>query len=523
MSGALTATVTVGSRLWHDGQWFTVTGIEAERLRLRTRGGETVLVHTGTVLGEASTRVEGSDDGSVPAVGPVLDDLDAAQRAAWQVRLGHVRELLTGFASGMPEAAVEEEPRPEYDPGLSLKRRYAAKAAELGVTVRTLERWVAELRQAGPAGLVDGRGLRRGEDPLAGVDPRWLAMARTVLAEHVDASRPTRTLVLQRVAERARAEHGEDVVVPGRRRAERVLAELTRGTNAFTGSTKAKRSIARGPHGVYGRLRACRPGEHLLLDSTPLDVFAMEPVTLRWVRVELTVAMDLYSRVIVGLRLAPVSTKSVDAALVLFEALRPDSRRRTGEGLLPYAGLPDLVVVAGHDDQDSPDGGTRAGRGLPGVAAETIVVDHGKIYISQHLLAVCDRLGISVQPARPLTPTDKAAVERYFRTLREQLLEALPGYKGPDVHSRGADPEGCAYFFIDELEQVVREWTGGIYHHRPHSGLADPWCPAWSCPRRRCSPTGCPAPERCGSRRGRTWCWTSCRPRGARSSTTGSK
>ena len=29
--GASTATVTVGTRLWHDGQWFTVIGIEAER------------------------------------------------------------------------------------------------------------------------------------------------------------------------------------------------------------------------------------------------------------------------------------------------------------------------------------------------------------------------------------------------------------------------------------------------------------------------------------------------------------
>jgi hypothetical protein len=34
-----------------------------------------------------------------------------------------------------------------------------------------------------------------------------------------------------------------------------VLAELSRGTNAFTGSTKGKRSIAARPQGVYGRLR----------------------------------------------------------------------------------------------------------------------------------------------------------------------------------------------------------------------------------------------------------------------------
>jgi len=36
------------------------------------------------------------------------------------------------------------------------------------------------------------------------------------------------------------------------------------------------------------------------------------------------------------------------------------------------------------------------------------------------------QLGISVQPARPYTPTDKAPVERFFRALREDLLQTLP-------------------------------------------------------------------------------------------------
>jgi hypothetical protein len=35
----------------------------------------------------------------------------------------------------------------------------------------------------------------------------------------------------------------------------------------------------------------------------------------------------------------------------------------------------------------------------------------------------------------------------------------LSGYKGPDVCSRGADPEGCANFFTGELEQVVRPFA----------------------------------------------------------------
>jgi transposase InsO family protein len=471
-----TVTLGTGTSLVHDGELWTVTGLDGGTVVLRGRAGRSLRVHTATLLASPATRIIGACEDLPTAAGPLLDDLTGAEQEQLTGRLGHVRELLTGYASGTAGTAAEGEPRPQYDPSLPAGDREAAKAAELGVSARTVRRWAAGYLRAGAVGLVDGRSVRT-SDVLAGVDERWLAICRIVLGEHTAASRPTRTLVLRRVSARLEAEHGPGTVKePGIKKARAVLEELTRGTNTFAGSTKAKRSIAARPAGVYGRLRATRPGEYVLLDTTPLDVFAMEPVTLRWTGVELTVAMDLYSRCITGLRLSPVSTKAVDAATVLFETLHP-SRYGTAAGLLPYAGLPDVVVTGeGSCPQPGPGKAGRAGA-LAGVAAETVVVDHGKIYLSEHLMAVCERLGISVQPARPLTPTDKAAIERFFRTLREGLLAALPGYKGPDVYSRGAGPEGCAYFFTSELEQVIREWVSGIYHRRPHAGLAEPQVP----------------------------------------------
>lgn len=65
-------------------------------------------------------------------------------------------------------------------------------------------------------------------------------------------------------------------------------------------------------------------------------------------------------------------------------------------------------------------------------------------------------------------------MERFFRTLREDLLQVLPGYKGPDLYSRGVEPESEAFFFIDELEDIIREWVAVVYHRRPHDGLSDP-------------------------------------------------
>lgn len=138
----------------------------------------------------------------------------------------------------------------------------------------------------------------------------------------------------------------------------------------------------------------------------------------------------------------------------------------------PEHGIPRTVMV----DRDAMDGPMTGASG-PAIVPETLVIDHGKIYISDHLTSVCRRMGISIQPARLRTGRDKGPVERFFRTLREDLLQALPGYKGPDVHSRGADPESDAFFYLDELEDMIRQWVAVVYHHRPHDGLIDPHIP----------------------------------------------
>lgn len=195
---------------------------------------------------------------------------------------------------------------------MPLKVRYRAKAAELSVGVRTIENWVAAYRNGGELALVDDR-RRRGQSST--VDPRWDSAVRAEVAAGVLASTPTRSAVLMRVAARLEREHGPGVVpLPSLATAYRRLAVLTKGTNAVAGSAKGRRSIADRPQGVYGRLRATRPGEYLILDTQDLDVFAMEPVTCRWVKAQLTVAQDLFDRQILGLKVTAVSTKAVDVA-----------------------------------------------------------------------------------------------------------------------------------------------------------------------------------------------------------------
>jgi hypothetical protein len=134
----------------------------------------------------------------------------------------------------------------------------------------------------------------------------------------------------------------------------------------------------------------------------------------------------------------------------------------------PPHGVPKSVLV----ELEALDG-TSVMAATPAIVPETIVVDHGKIYMGEHLTSACRRMGISIQPARLRLGRDKGPLERFFRTIREGFLQELPGYKGPDVYSRGVAPEQDAFFFIDELEALLREWVATVYHLRPHDGIGE--------------------------------------------------
>ncbi|MFD9668906.1 helix-turn-helix domain-containing protein [Rhodococcus sp. NPDC059968] len=446
-----------GARIWFDGTSWEVVTLHGCEVTLRS--GEAlqrvaVAELAGRGIAIAAAPVDGPDPAAV-----VLTSLTAAQRRELEVRAEHVRSLLSGAQSD----------------DATLKSSLAAKADELQVSVRTLQRWIAGYRAAGVAGLADTRVRSR---YAASVDTRWDAACVRVLDGYVEASTPTMRVIIDAVARELEIEFGPGVVpLPSRSTAYTRLKTLSKGRYAF-GSAKGRRSVADRPTGVFGRLRATRPGEYVVLDTTPLDVFAMEPITMRWVGVELTVAMDLFTRCVLGLRLSPVSTESRDVANVLFQCVSAD-RNRDDDGW-PYHGVPRNLLVG----TEEPDGLSQQRVGdLPACLPEAIVVDHGKQYLSDHVIGVCARLGITVQPAIPHKPTDKPTVERFFRTLRESLLQHLPAYKGPDVYSRGKDVEDKAFYYVSELEQIIREWVGSVYHRTQHDGLCVPEIPrAEFCP-----------------------------------------
>jgi len=439
--------LAVGGRIWFDGQAWTIGDVHARTVRLQDddngyrSAAVADLLETATALPGVNRQNDAAEQVADGPESVALASLTTRQRAEVMRQVEVLSPLLRPGSKVTSAQAVAQV-------------RSAAKL--LGVSVRTVQRRLQKLDQRGPAGLIDDRLLR---STRRSVDPRWDEACVAILAEYTNQSTPSKQTVIRR-ANKAFLATSPEGTLPSRAVAYRRLDELDHGRYTF-GEAKQRRSVAKRPQGVLGQLRPTRPGEFVLMDGYKLDVFAMEPVTMRWVNTELTVAMDLFDRSIKGLRLRPVAAKSADVASVLQQTLTPQTWGTAIDAPTgPYAGVPEHLVL-----------------GSQGVFPDTIVIDHGKVYLSEHTFSVCRRLGISIQPAIPNKPTDKPALERFFRTLRQSLLDKLPGYKGPNVHARGKDVEQGAFYYVTELEQLMREWVGDVYHRKAHHGLRDPRLP----------------------------------------------
>jgi transposase InsO family protein len=93
-------------------------------------------------------------------------------------------------------------------------------------------------------------------------------------------------------------------------------------------------------------------------------------------------------------------------------------------------------------------------RGIP----KRLYVDNGAAFRSKQLSVVCAKLGIALIHAKPYTPQGKGKMERWFRTVRMQLLPML-------------QPEQLGS--LDALNRALAAWVEGEYHHAPHRGLGD--------------------------------------------------
>lgn len=459
----------LGDRVRFDAAEHTVVGLSGVSVRLAGDDGtHQVLLVTHLQTAPDFTVLSGAALVSLPPLG--LREA-AVERARWWER--HLTEVETGLPAG---AEPDATPRPGYDPDLTtLAEREQAKAAELTarghqVSVRTIRRRRAAFAASKLWGLVDARAVKP-VSPTGRVDERVVVAARQALAEQTETSTGTRGRVRRRVQQLLDETHGPGVVVvPPPSTFYQLLAALDTGGHAF-GAATTRRSLANRPHGPFGTVVALRPGQLVQIDTTPLDVLAVldDGVTGR---VELTTLLDLATRTVCAVVLRPHGTKAVDAALLLARALVPEPMR---------PGWSDALAMRAsrlpHRDLVWADERLAEAAAKPVITPETIVCDRGAVFLSETFLSACARLGISVQPAHPRTPTDKPVVERTFSTINTLFCQYVAGYTGRDVTRRGTDVEDRAVWPIGDLQDLLDEWVIAGLQPRPHDGLRHPEVP----------------------------------------------
>lgn len=459
----------VGSKFELDGELYVVDSLTGTGLVGRTGRGQSVLFHLGALFCGPGFKIVDAPPSNSEA--PLEGVPPAAVKEAMDLA-AHMLEAITGYQSGVAEEATDKEPRAAYNPDVfTLSQRLANKASELGKTERAV--WLAKhaYEQYGLIGLVDKRKVRHKK---LRIDDRVRRTLIDVITSYQDLSNPSKLQLERQTKERLKEAYPDTKIeFPSRSNFNRLVDLLEKGVQLF-GDAKQRRSNANRPKRPYSHFVAERPGELVVIDSTPLNVFAMDPYSFEWVQVQLTIALDIFSRSLLAWRFTPVSTKAVDAAFLLSDILRPKPMRESWRTTMRWAsvGVPETLLVELGGDPNKP----LPLSALPFLHPDSVLVDRGRVFLSDTFMAACRTLKINLLVARPYTPTDKAHVERVFKTI-ETFLSSLKGYKGHDIRSRGLDPEGEAFWFIDEIDEKFGEWVGEFYQNKFHQGLELPHVP----------------------------------------------
>ncbi len=194
---------------------------------------------------------------------------------------------------------------------------------------------------------------------------------------------------------------------------------------------------------------AAFPLEMVLMDHTELDILVVHPATGKVLgRPVITAAMDLYSRMIVGLHIGFEEPGYRTVSLCLRSAMR------TKDEILAKYGL-------------DPKGWPCFGRFL------SIVLDNGSEFHGSELDDATMQLQIDVTWCRAETPTDKGPIERWFKRLNIEVIHTLPGTTFSNPEERGDyDSEGMACLTIARIREIVIRWLVTDYSVDIHEGIS---------------------------------------------------
>jgi putative transposase len=182
------------------------------------------------------------------------------------------------------------------------------------------------------------------------------------------------------------------------------------------------------------------------VDHTPLDILVVdevyrEPVGKPWI----TMAIDVYSRMIVGFYISLDPPGALGTGLCLSHAILPKALWLTEldvAGKWPCYGL-----------------------------MKSLYMDNAREFHGKMLERACQEYGIEINFRPVATPNYGGHIERLLGTVLKEI-HTLPGTTFSNTKDRKYyDAEGKACFTLKELEKWLATFIVNVYHQRIHSAI----------------------------------------------------
>jgi len=316
-----------------------------------------------------------------------------------------------------------------------------AKAEEMGIHYTTLYRWHRRYRDfGGMQGLIPSKRGRRAGVPR--IDPRAERVIREAIDEfYLTPRKPRVQWVIRKVHLRC---HEMGIPLPSKNTIRNRISAI--GGRRKLAAREGEGAARDRYDPVPGKFEAEYPLHVVQIDHTRMDVVVVDrrsrrPIGRPW----LTLAIDVYSRMIQGYHLSLEAPSAASVAMCISSAVLPK------EKILIEHGIEGEWNIWGFMD--------------------TVHVDNGADFRSKALERACAIHGIHID-FRPLGKTSYGGhIERVIGTMMEST-HLLHGTTFSSIRDKGEyDPDANASLTMEELEKWFLTFVTKVYHRRVHSSL----------------------------------------------------
>lgn len=384
------------------------------------------------------------------------------------------RNVETGKTSVLPigelsapktEEAAEKTPNGEISEGhwKIAKERYAAiepllvpgrtremverRAEESGVSAVTLFRWIRSYSATGTLSSLVPDYLSKGGKGKPRTEPDAEKIMNQVIEEnYLSKQRLPVTKIYTDI--KIRCSHA-GITPPSENTVRNRIKAMDHATvyRRRHGRSAYLNSLSPAP----GSFEAKFPLEIIQVDHTPLDIIVVDEIYRKPLkRPYLTLAMDIYSRMVYGFYLTFEAPSFFSVGQTLYMGITPKATylKAIGvDGEWPIYGLPKFL---------------------------TIHLDNAAEFRGNALKRFCEEYNIGVDFRPRGAPYYGGHIERLVKTMNFEI-HTLPGTTFSNVREKGDyGSEGKAVFTLKELEKWLAEYIVNVYHKKVHSELGMP-------------------------------------------------